>query len=39
MPETKEDSDNKHKTPKKLNPKAHDAYLLFQVLITLIVIF
>lgn len=39
VPETKEDSANKHKTPKKLNPKAHDAYLLFQVLIALIIVF
>jgi len=30
-PETKEDLTNSYKIPEKLNPKAHDAYLLFQV--------
>ena len=33
VPETKESPANEHKMPEKLNPKAHDAFLLFQVLI------
>ena len=34
VPETKEGSSSEQKTPEKLNVKARDAYLLFQVLIT-----
>lgn len=34
VPGTKEDSNNS-KIPEKLNPKAHDAFLLFQVFICL----
>ena len=33
VPETQDDSTNNYKALEKLNPKAHDAYLLFQVLI------